>query len=392
MSEDPHLQQYFSAAAQWERGDVQGARRAFELLTLEIPHFAPAWDGLGRIYAAQDDLRAAERCFHRAMRLDRLSWRIPFNWGRSLAAAGRMQEAIRWLRRAHRLQRGHRLPLFELAGLLLIEGRSRRALSCLHQAVKLPEPAGGPSEAQILHLMARCHHAAGDLSLADQAFQKSCLIQPDNPALFRHWAVTLRAAGESDAALQMARRGAAMAPHDADAATLPARFLLEDGRWEELDSALRALEAARLPMEARALRALGSFKQKKLREAQQQALESLAGASLSPAALESILELLRLLRDRRGNWRGFRITLRMRVPGGSYYRSFLVQAADEVEACRLAEEIQQAMEPVAAEVEEVESFRVRDAGYSGVHQVSIERRILPQEVTCAVAGRHAWAG
>src|SRR5690349_20383816 len=109
VTEEDLTHRYLGAAAALDRGDVEAARRGFELILLDLPRFGPAWDGLGRCHDAEGDLEKAGQCYRKAARLDRQNWRSRYNWGVALHRAGELREAARWLRSAARIAPHERL-------------------------------------------------------------------------------------------------------------------------------------------------------------------------------------------------------------------------------------------------------------------------------------------
>lgn len=392
MSEDPIAGRYFTAMALLEGGDPEAARRRFEMLTCDLPHFAPAWDGLARSWAALDEFRQADRCFRRAVKLDPRSWRIPLNWGLALRREGKSREALRRLRRAVKLGPESRTARVEVARCLLELGQAGRAEAALLGAQQLPEHPQAPDDAEILLELARARHACGRLKEADETFQQACLLRPDEPRIHYHWALCLESAGEAEAAMSVARRARGLARPGARERLVAARLLLERCAFNELDSELALLEGdPALAQEVAAIRARAHLEAGDHVAAQAEALRALSLGQVSPAAIEQSLEVIKLAHGKRGAWRGFRVTLRVLPAGGGYYRTFLVLAADASQAQQLAEELQAALEESPWELEEIESFPTRGVDWQGVFQVRLDRHVIPGEGSCGADAFRAWA-
>lgn len=392
MSEDPIAGQYFTALALLEGGDPAAARRRFEVLTADLPHFAPAWDGLARSWSALDDFVQADRCFRRAAKLDRRSWRIALNWGLALRREGKSREALGRLRRAVKLGPESRSARVEMARCLLEMGQASRAEAALLGAQQLPEHPQAPDDAEILLELGRARHACGRLEAADETFQQACLLRPDEPRVYYHWALCLETAGEADSAMAVARRARGLARRGTRERLVAARLLLGRRAFDELESELTLLEGdIALAQDVAAIRARAQLEAGNREAAACEALRSLSLGPISPTAIEQSLEVLKLTRGRRGAWRGFRVTLRVLPVGGGYYRTFLVLAADAGQAQELAQELQSALEDAPWELEEIESFPTRGVDWQGVFQVRLDRHVIPGEGSCGADAFRAWA-
>src|SRR5687768_8964488 len=97
LTEEDLCYRYLGATAALEHGEVEVARRDFERILMDLPKFAPAWDGLGRCFDAEGDLKRAGEAYRKAVRCDRQNWRSRYNWAVALHRAGDLREAIRWL-------------------------------------------------------------------------------------------------------------------------------------------------------------------------------------------------------------------------------------------------------------------------------------------------------
>ena len=138
-TEEHMCARYLESTAALQRGDVEEARRGFDLLLLDAPRFAAAWDGLGSCHAAEGDLKRAGECFQKAIRLERNNWRSRYNWGVALHRAGELREACKWLRAACKLAPGERAVHLRLGSCHSDLGEYEQALRCYHRALEQPE-------------------------------------------------------------------------------------------------------------------------------------------------------------------------------------------------------------------------------------------------------------
>jgi tetratricopeptide (TPR) repeat protein len=379
MDQDPLIRKYLAAHTELEQGAVEQALRKFEHLTLDAPEFAPGWVGLGQARAADGDLDGARPCFRRAMRLDRRGWGGEFHWGVVLHRSGSPRDARRWLTVAARKAPDDRRVLQALALCLSDLGDWKGALRALQTALSGDERF--VPDAELLGNLGDLHSLRGDYGEADAAFQRACLLRPNDAGLIRRWAQAARRGGDLETAVRMARLASGLEAPEHDALVLLIELAFEREDWAGAEAALVRLEqrrgAARLSV------ALGAEKDR-LSGQGEAALEGavrvlqMEGAGADPA-VDLALGTLRALWGRPAACRGFRLLVRAVVGDHAYYRPYVVLAPNEGEAREAVEQLQSRLDTAPWEVLEVDRIPHRSKAQSGVYQVLLSRVLLPLE-------------
>lgn len=377
--EEDLCRRYLAALSALERGHPVQARREFELLTLEAPRFAPGWDGLGACCEAEGELRRAGECYRRAMGLDRRNWRSRFNWGVALHRAGDLRQAIRWLRDALKLAPQERRIHRWLGQCHFDLGDPAEALRCYRRALEQPER--DVRDAELWTLIGRAEAERGDYEAAEHAYQRACLLSPDEAEVYHGWAQVTARQGDRSGADRLAARAVALDPRSLQYPLLRVRLAADAGDWEAAESRIRDLE--RHPgMErlAQALRAEAARRAGDTERARQLAIEALVmDGPLSDHAVDSALSTLRELRGLYTRCRGFRLLVQVRIGDSAYYRPYVVLAETEAQARAWVAELQEALDPSPWEVAEVEQFAQDGTVLAGVYQVLLTRVLFPLE-------------
>jgi len=378
MEEDP-IHEYLSAEAALERGDTDSARRDLQRLLLEDARFAPGWDLLGRCYEAQGELEKAGDCYRKAMRLDRRNWRSRYNWGAALHRAGHVSEAGRWLREAARLAPAERC-IHRLLGLCSFDlGDYEEALASFNRA--LAQPERDVTDAELYVQIGNAEGERGELAAADKAYERACLLAPDDPSVYYHWAVLAARQGDADGAARLAVRARALEPRSTRATLFLVRLAIgrEDFKNAEgwIDRLQETPATARL---AFALRAELAWRCGAADEARVLALQSLRmEGPPSDQAIDQALATLRELRNEPGSYAGFRLLLEVDCGDESYYRPFVVLARDEARAREYVREIQDALDTGPWRVAERERFSQAGEALAGVYAVLLTRVLFPRD-------------
>lgn len=142
--------------------------RAFEELEADLsedPDHYEALVALGDAHRLRADVAEAESAYRRAARAKSDAATPHLGLGRLYAAAGRTEDAVRALRRAHELDSTHPEIQFELGSLL---GGSARARELLAQAV-----AGRPSWPEAQVALGQAQIEAGQFAEAEATFARA---------------------------------------------------------------------------------------------------------------------------------------------------------------------------------------------------------------------------
>jgi len=372
-------QRYLAATAALERGEVERARQDFELLVLSAPRFAPAWDGLGTCWDSAGELKRAGECFRKAMRFDRRSWRSRYNWGAALHKGGEVREAIRWLKEAARLAPDERRVLQRLGRCYFDLGDYDAALAAYHRGLELPER--DVRDAELYVGLGRAEMERGDLEAADKAFERACLLSPDDPSVYHNWAVVASRQGDREGAERLAIRARALEPRSIRSYLLLVNLAMDEERWRDAEKRIDEMtplpDAERLVL---ALRGEVARRQGDWSAAHTLAIEALRHeGGASDHAVDTALGTLREVSGRMSRVTGFRIVVEARCEGRAYYRPYVVLAQDEEEAGRHVAEIQNALDNSPWIIVEVERFAHEGEAQTGVYHVLLTRVLFALE-------------
>ena len=371
-------QRYFRALAALERGNVPLARREFDIMVLDAPDFAPAWDGLGRCLVAEGEPSKAGECFRRAIRVDRGNWASRCHWASSLRRAGRLHDACRLLREAVRVAPRERRVHYELGQCLAEIGDSAGAVQAFQTALEQPEREVRDSQ---LHVALGAAEAErGDVEAADAAFERACLLAPEDPEIYYQWALLCADSGDALNAERLANRAKALDRGSRRSSVLLVRIALRAGEWDRAESRIRDLEAQTdTHALARALRAELASRREDSAVARTLAFDALR-AEVPPddQATAIALAVLRHPRPPQPGLQGFRLVLEVERGPEVYYRPYVLLAGDEEQAQEFVAELQDELDPSPWRVLESESFDHEGEAVPGVYQVLLRRVLFPR--------------
>lgn len=378
VTEEELAECYFRGVSALERGDITRARRELDVLVLDAPRFAPAWDALARCHEAEGDLRRAEECFRRAMRLDRGNWLSRYHWALALHRSGRHAEACRWLRSAQALAPAERKVSLRLGQCLVELGEVEKGLRVLQAALEQPEREVRDSEVHLA--IAAAELDRGDLEAADAACERACLLSPDDPEVYHQWALVSAQAGDLAAAERLARRTEALDRRSLRAPLLLVELALQSGDWIRAGERIQALAARedgrRLSV---ALSAELARRQGRVAEAHALALDTLRHPGPSQdAAVDRALATLRQLHEAEPDPQGFRLVVEVDCGLETYYRPYVVLAQSEDEALAYVAELQDELDPHPWQLLESETFDHQGEALPGVYQLQLKRVLFPK--------------
>ncbi len=320
---------YELAWARLQSGDVRRAGQEFDDITRKSPEFHPAWAGRGYTALAAHDYRPALAAFDRALARD----------GKYVAAVVGRGEALLGLK-----QEGEALEAFSLA--LAIDP----GLPEVRRRIEVLKFRG----LEDLLAGARAARRAGRVEEARAKYAAALEASPDSGLVHRELGEVEREAGDLGAALDHARRAAALDPDDGAAVLLEAEVLEALG---EIEPAIEAYQraaaldaapdlAARVD-ELRRRVAFGLLPQQyrdldKAPRVTRGDLAALVGIRLQPVVAAAAARTSGLVTDARGHWAAPWITAVARAglieplpnhtfqPGAIVRRGELAQVASRV--------------------------------------------------------------
>lgn len=370
---------YLGASAAVERGETERARRDFEIILLDAPRFAPAWDGLGCCYEAEGDLSKAGECFRKAIQLDRGNWRSRYNWGAALHRAGELRKACRWLGEAARVAPAERRILQRLGLCYFDLGQYEDALAWYRRA--LDQPERDISDTDLYVRIGDAEAEVGNFEAADKAYERACLFSPDDPMIFYNWALLAVRREEPGEAERLAVRARALDPRSLRHRMLLIDLALDAARWDAARTRIEELEElAGTGRLQQALRAELARRMGDGESARRLALASLAmDGPPSDLAVESVLGTLRHLRGLVAPCRGYRLLIEVENGDQIYYRPYVVLAETEEQARWFAAELQDSLDPSPWRIVETEHFPHEGETLAGVCQVLLTRVLFPRD-------------
>jgi tetratricopeptide (TPR) repeat protein len=370
---------YLSAAAALARGEIDNARRDFELIVMEAPRFAPAWDGLASCWDADGQLKKAGEFYRKAIKLDGRNWRSRLNWGVALHRAGELKEACRWLRTAAAIAPEARCIPYRLGTCQLDAGDYDEALRSFRRALQCPEREVSDTELY-LHI-GRAELERGDLDAADEAYQKACLFSPDNATVYYQWAQLCVRQGDPENAERLALRARGLDRRSLQTLLLLVNLAVDSGRWPVAQA--RIEEIGTMPGGERlatALLADIAFRQGDTEAARELALQTLKMPGAPSAhGVDSALATLRELHGLRGRCQGFRLVVEVDCGGEVYFRPYVILAEDEDQARWFVAELQDALDGNPWRISETETFVHDGEALAGVYQLLLTRVLFQRE-------------
>jgi tetratricopeptide (TPR) repeat protein len=370
---------YVAAASSLGRGDVDNARRDFELLVLEAPRFAPGWDGLARCWDAEGNLEKAGDFYRRAIRLDNRNWRSRYNYGVSLHRSGELREAGRWLRAAAHIAPQERSIHQRMGNCCFDAGEFEEALRHFRQALQCPE--ADVSDAELYLDIGKTEVERADLDAADQAYQKACMFAPDDPNVYYQWAMLCVRQGDLDNAVRLANRAKALDRNSLRTLLLLVNLAVDSGRWPDAQARIEEISALKGGERlATALLADIARRQGDRESARELALQALAmSGPPSDQAVDTALATIRELHGLQGPCNGFRLVVETDCGAQVYFRPYVVLAEDEDQARWFVAELQDALDQHPWRIAETETFDHDGDALAGVYQLLLARVLFQRE-------------
>ena len=216
---------------------LNAAREALERIRELAPDDVESMVSLGQIYLSEESPDRAAEVFQEV--LDRTSgnrmvYRLLVD---ALIRSGQTERAEETLRESLELD-----PLFTRARIILSEilGQQGRHLESVEVLTTAPEAANRDPELQ--KRLALELHRVGDFPGALAAIDRVLEEEPSDYAAMYLKAVILSLQGETEAAVELARRLVALHPDSLDVVVLLGELLERQGLWQEADDELHRIE------------------------------------------------------------------------------------------------------------------------------------------------------
>lgn len=126
-------------SALFRKGDLEGARAAFEKALAETPNFVPCIVNLGQVLLAERREEMAVEMYERALKINPYQPVALFNVGTFRAQRGRMDEAESYYRKAIMVDPNYAIAHRHLGMLYYMQGKKNEALHHLEMSLKLDD-------------------------------------------------------------------------------------------------------------------------------------------------------------------------------------------------------------------------------------------------------------
>ena len=223
-----------------EKGDLDGAVRAYLEATKLIPEFPEAEFQLATAYKQQGKNDFAERAFRRAVEL-RGDWSLALaGLGAFLVDRDKLVEAEPLLKKAIDLDEQN-FPAFSAMAELKI--RAKAPLSELRELLSKITPLTSKAKTPVSIWTARgsLEYGVGDLNAAKQSYRRALAGEPENRFALTELALIALSEGDSTTASETIKKLENKSPGDKDVLLLKARIMLSEGKNAEADSLLSSI-------------------------------------------------------------------------------------------------------------------------------------------------------
>jgi tetratricopeptide (TPR) repeat protein len=244
-----------AAIAQQELGDLSGAAEEFDKLTREFPSFAPGWYRKAVSHLRQGELPEAEASFKKVQDLAPSEWRGPAGLGEVTLRKGRVEESVRFLEMALRLDPEAKPAAYLLGQAYRAAGEAAEAKFALSRGAgetfspMVDEWSAHASEhmRSIPDLLqqAEALSRAGNFQAAAQRMTQALQYHPDHPGLLNELAIVFNRGGRAKEAMAVTGRLIARDPKNLAARITHAYAAAAIGHREEsVQAATAAVELA----------------------------------------------------------------------------------------------------------------------------------------------------
>jgi putative PEP-CTERM system TPR-repeat lipoprotein len=210
------------------RGNVAGARKAFERALQLDPAHLPALENLAQLDIMENKLPEARLRYQAALERNRKSLPLLMALAKLETRQGNAHSAASWLERAIAAAPDAIAPAQALATLYLRSGQATRALQ---QAQRLQ--ALRPDDAANLDLLAQSAAAVGQHTLALESLQKLAALQPQSADVQLRVARANLILKQKDLALVAVHKALALQPGREDALLLASAVLLDKHAYDD---------------------------------------------------------------------------------------------------------------------------------------------------------------
>ncbi|OBV37748.1 XrtA/PEP-CTERM system TPR-repeat protein PrsT [Janthinobacterium psychrotolerans] len=203
-------------------GDLRAARASFEQALAIDGRYLPALTNLAQIDMAEKQPERAKQRYEAALAKDKKNPDIAAALAKLAASQGKLAEAQRWLEKAHADQPDAVAPALLLSNFYLQTGATDKAL-----ALARTLQVGHPDDSDALALRAQVEYSAGEARAALDSYNKLATVQTTSAPLQMRISSLHLALGDTNNALQAARRAQAIDPALLDAQVVEVALLLD---------------------------------------------------------------------------------------------------------------------------------------------------------------------
>lgn len=227
------------------QGQLAAAEDLCRRLVQEFAGFAAGWNFLGVLHADAGRPMQAADAFERACLLAPHDATYPANLGELLRRNGLAERAVDFCRRALAVDAGHASARLNLGYALLDTDRIDEAAEHLQWLVQRE-----PGLASAWFGLGRAHMARSRFAQALDCLTRCATLNPNDPEVALALAHAQRCLGHTAQAQDQAQRVAALLPGHPAVLALQADLLLEQGRPDAAEAAIRATLRAGQPAAA----------------------------------------------------------------------------------------------------------------------------------------------
>lgn len=233
-AQDTELQQSMQQLiALWQAGEWQACLDLAQKVTQSSPEQGLAWKLSGILYQQQNQLQLAAEAFSKAAKRLNTDAEVFYNWANVCAQLEDSASAIKHYRTAITLNPDFSPAYANLANVLKVSGKGKKAEQVLHQALERHL-----ADSRILFELAVLLHEAGKPLEALQYYREATRLEPGNAVLAFNMGQALEAVNNPDEAKQCYAHALACDPAYLPVYQSLSGLLLNQQAYEEAEKVL----------------------------------------------------------------------------------------------------------------------------------------------------------